>query len=94
MTDSKKKKPRSGAVVHVVRTADGRYKEIRLTRKLAMAAMCTECLGFEENPANCTSNNCPIFPYRARTLATRRGNLDRPKKKDDDANTTKEEHKV
>lgn len=78
MTPQMDRKARSGSAPHVVRTADGRYRELRLTRKLAMAAMCSECLGWEANPADCTSYCCPIFPFRARTRATLRGNLDRP----------------
>ncbi len=80
MTNPKKRKARSGSVTHVVRTADGRYRELRLTRKLAMAACCTECMGFEADPADCTTYRCPLWPFRARTQATLRGNLDQPKK--------------
>jgi len=76
----KGRRPRSGSVYHTVRTADDRYRELRLTRKLAMAACCTECMGFEENPANCTSPLCPMYPFRAKTLETRRGNMDEPSK--------------
>lgn len=75
MSTHKAKITRIRTAEHVVRTADGRFIGIRLTRKLAMAAMCTECLGFEENPTDCTSPYCPLFPYRAKTLATRRGNI-------------------
>lgn len=73
MPKRKDGKPKSGSVTHTVRTADGRHTVLRLTRKLAMAAMCTECLGFEENPADCTSVLCPLYPFRAKTLRTRRG---------------------
>lgn len=73
-----KRKPRSGSVYHTVRTADGRYRELRLTRKVAMAAFCSECMGFEENPADCTSKLCPLYPFRAKTLETRRGTMDHP----------------
>ena len=71
-----KKKARSGSVYHTVRTADGRYKELKLTRKLAMSAMCTECMGFEGNPADCTSKFCPLFPFRVKTLETQRGTIE------------------
>jgi hypothetical protein len=80
MTAPPSKRPRSGRVMHTVRTADRRFKELKLTRKLAMAAMCTECLGWEHDPKRCTSYHCPLFPFRAATRATRRGNLDQPKK--------------
>lgn len=78
----KKRKARSGTVEHTVRAANGRYIRLTLSRKTAMSAMCTECLGFEQNPAECTSYCCPIFPFRAATRATRRGNLDHPPKKE------------
>jgi hypothetical protein len=26
------------------------------------------CLGFEENPKNCTSRMCPLYPFRGKTL--------------------------
>lgn len=72
----KARKPRSGGIEHVIRAANGRYIRLRLTRKLAMAAFCTECMGFEENPAACTSKLCPLHPFRAKTLVTRRGSID------------------
>ena len=90
MTDPKKRKPRSGAVEHTVRAANGRYIRLKLTRKLAMAAFCVECLGFEENPQSCTATLCPMWPFRAATRATRRGNLDRPDSKNDNSGTPKE----
>lgn len=59
---------------HTVRSADGKTVEIRpYGRKIAMSAMCTECLGFETNPAECTSPLCPLFPFRVRTQKTREG---------------------
>jgi hypothetical protein len=64
---------RGGVATHTVRTADGRHVELRLTRKLAMACMCTECLGFESDPAGCTSRFCPLYPFRVKTLATKTG---------------------
>lgn len=73
-----KRKLKNGTVNHTVRTADGRYRELKLTRKLAIAVHCTECLGFETDPKDCTSYNCPFFPYREGTRATLRGNLEQP----------------
>lgn len=75
MSEQKRKTKRTRVVEHIVRTADGGFKRLRLTRKLAMAAMCTECMGFEDNPTNCTVWRCPLFPYRAKTLVTRRGDI-------------------
>jgi hypothetical protein len=77
MPDNVNRKPRSGSAQHTIRASDGRYIRLRLTRKLAMAALCTECLGFEENPADCTAKTCPMYPFRAKTGRTRRGTIDR-----------------
>jgi hypothetical protein len=76
MTDQiKAKKIRTGGTTQPVLCANGRYISLRLTRKLAMACFCTECLGFEGNPADCTSRFCPMYPFRARTFRTREGTL-------------------
>ena len=59
---------------HVVRSADGgRVTFARYTRKLAVKVFCTECLGWEGSPADCTAPLCPLYPFRERTLATMRG---------------------
>lgn len=64
----------SKAINHVLRTKDGGTRHFaRYGRKLAIAAMCTECLGWDDNPRDCTAPMCPLFPYRARTQATLRG---------------------
>ena len=40
------------------------------TRARAIKLHCTECLGFEEHPRDCTSKNCALYPFRGRsTLA-------------------------
>jgi hypothetical protein len=55
------------AVKHTVRTKKGTLKEVEITRNLAIALHCTECMGHEENPALCTSVNCALYPFRKRT---------------------------
>lgn len=56
---------------HAIRAADGGIVTIsRLSRTQAMAAMCSECLGWEDNPADCTDLLCPLWPWRARTRLT------------------------
>lgn len=64
------KKRTHKVVRHRVRTSDGGTKEIKLTRGLAIKLACTECLGWGENPKECTSPMCPLFPYRGRTMAS------------------------
>ena len=57
--------------VHTVRTRDGGTKTLKLTRKLAIHAFCTECLGWEDHPSDCTARMCPLYPFRNLTLKTR-----------------------
>jgi hypothetical protein len=64
-----------GPVMHTVRCATDGFIRLRLTRKLAMAVFCTECLGWEDNPANCTALTCPLYPWRVKTLKTQRGTM-------------------
>ena len=68
-------KPKSYAKTHTVLCADGNYRKFKLTRTRAIAVHCTECLGFEEHPRDCTSLHCPLFPWRKKTLATMRGDI-------------------
>jgi hypothetical protein len=58
---------------HVIRTADGGRKKVKLTRCLGIKLLCVECLGFEGDPKDCTSPLCPVFPFRGKTLASMRG---------------------
>ena len=71
------KKTRKRTLTHTVRCKDGRLVNfLRYGRKLAMACFCTECLGWETNPSECTAPLCPLFPYRVKTLRTMRGTID------------------
>ena len=36
-------------------------------RSLAIRIMCTECMGWETHPKECTSNTCPLFPFRGKS---------------------------
>ena len=62
----------SGGVLHTVRTRDGGEKAIKMGRRLAIFLMCTECLGWEGQPKDCTSPLCPLFPFRGATRASQR----------------------
>jgi hypothetical protein len=53
---------------HTIRAADGGTVTAKLNRGKAIKAMCTECMGFEGNPRDCTSKLCPLFPWRGRIL--------------------------
>lgn len=43
--------------------------------------MCTECMGFESDPKDCTSKYCPVFPYKGRTLVSIYENYEETKQK-------------
>jgi hypothetical protein len=58
-------------VSHVVRSRSGENIAINgMTRGKAIKLFCTECLGWESNPADCTALLCPLFPYRGKTMAS------------------------
>jgi len=77
MTTETKAK-RKAKKAHIVRCADGNYLEINnYGRKLAMAAFCTECMGFMGGAQDCSAIFCPLYPFRANTLRTKTGNLDK-----------------
>ena len=69
-------KPRSHAYRHTIRSADEGLVSVKLTRKLAMACFCTECLGWEDVPGSCTARLCPMYPFRAKTLRTMKANVE------------------
>ncbi|MFA5298621.1 MAG: hypothetical protein WC389_10500 [Lutibacter sp.] len=54
--------------MHTIRSADGGTISTELTRTKAIKAMCTECMGFEANPKECTSKLCPLYPWRGKTM--------------------------
>lgn len=67
-------KSHKAASCHTVRCKDGKTTTFKhYGRKLAMACFCTECLGWEDNPVNCTAPLCPLYPFRKKTEATLKG---------------------
>lgn len=69
----KKKAPSTKFRTHTMRTADEGTITLKVSRKLVMAAFCTECLGFEGDPRDCTAPLCPLYPYRIGTQTTLTG---------------------
>jgi hypothetical protein len=60
-------KRRSGPKKHIIRAKDGGTVEVELTRAKAIKAMCTECCGWgEAHPKDCSSEHCPLFPFRGK----------------------------
>jgi len=53
-----------------IRTKNGKFKTVKLTKAKAIKCFCTECLGWEVNPKDCTSEHCPLYLYRGKTLLT------------------------
>ena len=69
------------AVLHTVRTRGGGKKTLKLTRGLAIKLLCMECLGWEQSPADCTSQFCPVYPFRGTTMASQRADVAQQKGK-------------
>ena len=64
-------KAAKGRVHHTVRTRDGGMKEIiNMTPRQAIKIFCTECMGWDTDPKNCTATHCALYPLRGRTLIT------------------------
>ena len=38
------------------------------TRGLAIKIFCSECLGHEDHPKDCTAPMCPLYPFRGKSL--------------------------
>jgi hypothetical protein len=53
---------------HTIRTTSNSTKKVKIGRKMAIKLFCTECLGYETHPKDCTALLCPLFPFRGKTL--------------------------
>ena len=62
---------RPSIAVHAVRTSSGGQRMLRYGKKQAIRLKCTECLGWETHPNDCTGVLCPLYPFRGKTLASR-----------------------
>lgn len=72
-----KRAPKPTVVLHTIKTRDGGTKAIKYGRKQAIFLMCTECLGWEQHPKNCTALRCPLYPFRGFTLASQWSKADK-----------------
>ena len=68
-TNQREKRP--ARVLHTVRTSTNGRRELRYGRELAIRMKCTECLGWEGDPAECTAPLCPLYPFRGLTRKSR-----------------------
>lgn len=72
--ENAQKTPRTpSATRHTFRTRDDKTKTMKYGRKQAILLWCTECLGWETHPDDCTSHLCPLFPFRGQTMESQRG---------------------
>lgn len=62
------KKPVYRKTIHTIRSANGGTVTAELNRGKAIKAMCTECMGFEAHPKECTSKLCPLYPWRGKLM--------------------------
>jgi hypothetical protein len=56
--------------------------EVVLNRQTAIKAQCTECMGYESDPKECTSKLCSLWPWRGKTLVSCGRQKPKSKKKD------------
>lgn len=60
--------------VHTIRTRDyGKTKRVvdvpRYGKAKAIKVFCSECLGHEDHPKECSAKMCPLFPFRGKSQA-------------------------
>jgi hypothetical protein len=55
------------AIEHTIHTREGGLKEVSLYRATAIKVFCTECMGWDSNPKECTAQNCALFPFRGKS---------------------------
>lgn len=55
---------------HTIHAQDGGLVEVKhYAPRRAIKVFCTECFSWEGDPAvSCTSPNCPLYPYRGRSM--------------------------
>lgn len=58
---------------NTLRTRDGNTVTLSYNKGTAIKFKCTECLGWDDNPKQCTDTMCPLFPFRGQSMATQRG---------------------
>lgn len=50
------------------RCSNGDTVELLFNPKAAIKVFCTECMWWDENPANCTDKLCPLYCFRGKSL--------------------------
>lgn len=54
-------------IKHSVRSNIGTFIDVDINKGRAIKIMCTECMGYKENPDECTDFHCPLFPFKKKT---------------------------
>lgn len=62
-------------VEHVIRTKDGGTKKVNMSRDTAIKLMCSECMGWEAHPKECSDKFCPLYPYRGKKFTATRADV-------------------
>lgn len=52
-------------IQQTIMARDGSLIDVTLTRKKAILAFCTICMG-DAHPKHCTSPHCPLFTFRGK----------------------------
>ena len=56
---------------HAVRHKNGGFVEVDgYARSKAIKLHCTECMGWESNPNECEIKECPLWPFRGKSMKT------------------------
>ncbi len=65
---------------HTIRSKDGTTMTFAdYPRNKAIKAMCYECMGWDGDPkVECTSPQCPLYPYRGKLLIGRTSSAQLP----------------
>jgi len=63
------------SVTHQVKTPNNGLKTVQITRGQAIKGFCTECMGFEGNPSDCTAPTCFLYPFRGKTYLAYDGEM-------------------
>jgi len=56
------------AKTHKIRTKFGGIIEVRSSCSEAIRLFCTECMGWESHPNECTAIYCPLYAFRGKKL--------------------------
>ena len=54
---------------HAIRHKDGGLMHLEsYSPRQAIRAFCFECMGWQDDPRDCTSTMCPLYPFRGKII--------------------------